>query len=169
MNFESILQIATLWTLIIGITSLFVKIHGNRRHINASLFIEYTKRYDDIVSSFPKEALARGFAGGEMPEENVEITICVYRFLHFLAGAFYFYRKGYLDKEAWRIWQLEINTLLRSPVFRREWGKFANEHPLSPEFHRYIETVQARTAESPVQNITVKRIFNYEIIKIQNR
>jgi hypothetical protein len=159
MSFESILQFATLWTLILGITSLWVKIHGNRRHINASLFVEYTKRYDDIVSSFPKEALARGFAGGELPEENIEITICVYRFLHFLAGAFYFYRKGYLDKKAWGIWQGEINTILRSPVFRREWHKFADEHSLSPEFCRYVESVQARTTEIPARSETVKRIF----------
>ena len=169
MNFEAILQVATLWTLIIGITSLIVKIHGNRRHINATLFIEYTARYDDIVSSFPKEALAHGFSGDDIPEEDVEITICVYRFLHFLAGAFYFYRKGYLDKEAWRIWQLEIDTLLRSPVFRREWSKFSREHRLSPDFHRYVESVQERPARLTHRHNTVRRIFNYEIVRVRSR
>ena len=145
MSFNNILQMATLFTILIGIISILVKISSHRRQINASLFIEYANRYDDIIMSFPKHAWAHRFAGGDrIPEESDELTICVFRFLHFLAGAYYFHKKGYLEKDAWQLWEGGINRILRSPLFRREWRRFSQENLLSPEFRGYVEAVQSQ-------------------------
>ena len=143
MNFDNILQLAALSTLIIGVAGILVKITGYRRQINASLFIEYASRYDDIMMSFPREAWAKRFADGDqIPEEDEEITVCVYRFLHFLSGAHYFHKKGYLEHDAWQLWEAQIRKILQSPLFRREWQKFSAENLLAEDFRLYIETVQ---------------------------
>ena len=143
MSFNNILQLATLCTIFIGIISILVKISSHRRQINASLFIEYAKRYDDIIISFPKDVWTRRFEGGDrIPEESDEITINTFRFLHFLAGAYYFHKKGYFEKDAWQYWESGIIKILRSPLFRREWRRFSNENLLSPEFRAYVEAIQ---------------------------
>lgn len=143
MNLDIILQFATLSTLVVGIIGILVRINGYRRQLNANLFIEYAGHYDAVIRSFPQNVWAQRFVDEEqLPQESHEITICVFRFLNFLAGAYYFHKKGYIEKEAWHIWEIQINTILQSPLFRREWCKFSSENVISKDFRLYIETIQ---------------------------
>jgi hypothetical protein len=78
----------------------------------------------------------------------MELTLCVLRYLNLSSEEFYLYRRGYLRREVWDIWEGELLRTLRSPLLRREWKTLRHEFISYPEFSRYVDDAQGRE-ESP--------------------
>lgn len=111
--------------------------------MNAQLFLEYTKRYDDILQSFPKEYREGKFSEeSELPEQSDNLTRCVLRYLNLCSEEFYLWRRGYLSRDIWNIWRDEIERTISSPLFRREWTTLQGEFKAFGEFGIYVNKIQ---------------------------
>src|SRR5215210_5658968 len=92
--------------------------------MNAQVFTDYNNRYDEILTSFPASAWeARFNLDTNLPEESMELTLCVLRYLNLSSEEFYLYKRGYLRRDVWDIWEGELLRTLRSPLVRREWKR----------------------------------------------
>jgi hypothetical protein len=125
--------------------SIFIGIYVYWRQMNAQLFIEYAKRYEEIMGSYPDGA--RGFrlhSDGEPLPESSELTTAVLRYLNLCSEEFYLWQRWYLSGDIWRIWENEMRRTLASPLYRREWQKVKDEFASYPEFAEYVSKSQSK-------------------------
>lgn len=112
--------------------------------MNAQLFLEYTRRYEQIFEGFPDPARSmRLDQSGEPPEESSDLTEAVLRYLNLCSEEYYLRKRGYLDKDIWLIWEGELKRTLKSPLLRREWPKLRSEFSAYSEFSEFVRGVQS--------------------------
>ena len=127
------------------------------------LFIKYTDRYEQIMSSYPTGALAiRLDKEGNPPDPSEPLTLAALKYLNLCSEEFYVWKKGYLDDGVWDIWEEELKRTLRSPLYRREWSKLRKEFESYKEFLDYVEGIQREvvspTSQPAAQVITPERV-----------
>ena len=144
MDLTLMVQIATLASVIFAGASLLFAAHVYRRQMNAQLFIEFTKRYEQIMEGFPANDRAHRLrTDGDPPEESPELTVAVLKYLNLCSEEFYLWKRSYLSSDVWSIWEEELKLTLRSPLVRREWATVKQEFASYPEFEKYVEVAQA--------------------------
>ncbi len=123
--------------------SILFAAHTYRRQMNAQLFLEYTRRYEQIMESYPQNALGvRIHSDVHLPEESAALTRGVLRYLNLCSEEFYLWKSGYLSTRIWAIWERELQRTLASQLYRREWQKVACEFEAYPEFCGYVRASQ---------------------------
>ena len=140
MDLEFAIKIGTLISAVAGILTLFIGIRIYKRQTNTQIFLEYTKRYNEIMESFPPEARpARLSLEGKMPDHSEGLSIAILRYLNLCSEEYYLCERGYLSKELWGIWEDELKRTLNSPLFVREWEGLRNEFLSYPEFLEFVD------------------------------
>ena len=85
-----------------GIVGLIITIVIYKRQMNAMTFLEYAKRYEEIVDSFPSNAWAHRLNNAEdLPEPSDELTKSVLKYLNICCEEYYLCKMGYLAKDVW--------------------------------------------------------------------
>jgi hypothetical protein len=147
MTNEQITAFATLLLVAIATLSIFVGVFIYRRQCNAQVFLEYTKRYSEVMNRFPREGLkARLNLSAEPPEKSDELSLAVLRYLNLCSEEFYLCKQKYLSNHVWGIWEDELKRTLSSPLFVREWEGLREEFRSYPEFLAYVEQAQRECA-----------------------
>jgi hypothetical protein len=124
--------------------SILLSIYVYKRQMNAQLFLEFTKRYEEIMRTYPDEARAlRLESEGTVPPPSEELTVSVLRYLNLCSEEFYLWKNGYLSKQIWRIWENEMKRTVSSPLYTREWETLKKEFDSYSEFADYIRRIQA--------------------------
>ena len=140
MDLEFAIKIGTLISAVAGILTLFIGIRIYKRQTNTQIFLEYTKRYNEIMESFPPEARpARLSLEDKMPDQSEGLSISILRYLNLCSEEYYLCERGYLSKELWGIWEDELKRTLNSPLFVREWEGLRNEFLSYPEFLEFVD------------------------------
>lgn len=140
MDLEFVIQIGALISAIAGVLTLFIGIRIYKRQTNTQIFLEYTKRYNEIMESFPPEARpARLSLEDQMPDQSEGLSISILRYLNLCSEEYYLCERGYLSKELWEIWEDELKRTLNSPLFVREWKDLRNEFLSYPEFLKFVD------------------------------
>jgi hypothetical protein len=151
-TYELLMLIAAVVTAAGGVGFVVVMVQTYKGQMNAQVFTECNNRYDQILASFPENAWeARFRLDAALPDESMELTLCVLRYLNLSSEEFYLYRRGYLRREVWGVWEGELLRTLRSPLLRREWKRLRPEFISYPEFSSYVEDAQGRE-ESHARN-----------------
>jgi len=145
MSLALIIQIGTLVSVVVGICSLIFGAMIYKRQSNAQIFLEYTRRYESIMESFPTNSIfTRLNSEGEPPEENEKLTLSVLKYLNLCSEEFYLCKRKYLSQDVWQIWEGELKRTLSSPLYCREWPKLRREFEAYPDFLKYVEDIQAQ-------------------------
>jgi hypothetical protein len=89
--------------------------------MNAQLFLEFTKRFEEVMQSFPKNTWpSRLNIEGKPPQKSKALSLSVLRYLNLCSEEYYLCQKGWLYKKTWEIWERELIRTLRTPLFLRE-------------------------------------------------
>jgi hypothetical protein len=139
---ELILRFVTLGSVLIGAAAIFIALRNNTRQLGAQIFLSYSERIHNLRLSLPNDyydhrlsGTAQGLLEPETRRYVIEIIQLVFE-LHALK------RHGYVDKEIWRVWEPDINRLLRGAAARREWPLMAREFATHPKFVQWVELRQ---------------------------
>jgi hypothetical protein len=125
---------------------IVVAIRVYRRQCNVQVFLEYTKRYAEIMNMFPVEGRkARLDIFAEAPPKSDELSLAVLRYLNLCSEEFHLCKEKYLSKDVWKIWEAELRRTLASTLVRREWTRLREEFQSYPEFVKYVDKAQAET------------------------
>jgi hypothetical protein len=155
MNLDIIIKIATLLSIIMGLIAFFRGITTYNKQMNAQVFFQYAKRYDEIMNSFPGSArIARIKSNEALPKPSAELTICVLRYFNLCSEEFYLYEEKYMSKKVWNVWRDEMIRTWRTPLFQREWKKIVHEFDTYPKFQSFVKKIQENEAIS--REITVQ-------------
>ena len=139
------MQVLNVLVLFVTAIGVLVGVYVFRRQMNAQLFLEYTKRYEEIMRSYPVGMRAfRLHSAGEPPPESSELTTVVLRYLNLCSEEFYLCQGKYLSRDIWGIWEEEMRRTIASPLYRREWEKISDEFSSYPEFYEYVARSQRR-------------------------
>ena len=145
-------QAATLLSSITAVASIWIAVRVYRRQMNAQLFVAYTQRYEEIMSSFPPDARKCRVANGtELPRQSEALTLAVLRYLNLSSEEFYLYRTGHITRRLWRIWEDELKKTVASDLIRREWVNLQTEFASYPEFRAFVEEVHNESEQPPTQ------------------
>lgn len=145
-TYDVVMQTANVVTAIGGLAWVYVALITYRGQMNAQVFVDCNNRYDDIVASFPPEAWGARLKLSELPPPSHQVTLCALRYLNLGSEEFYLYKRGYINRAVWDIWEGELRRTLRSQLFKREWQVLRDEFDSYPEFIQYVETVQREAA-----------------------
>jgi len=139
MTAATLVQLGQLGTLLIGSLGVGVALRNQHRQLNAQMFIEYSRRFEDLLRLFPTEAwLANRNPGQPLPPSSQELTDCTLYCIQFIADVYYLHRGGYISTHLWLLWEREIERTLSGPLFRREWERVATEFSHDRDFLCYV-------------------------------
>jgi hypothetical protein len=132
-------ELSQLGALCVGGIGTGVALINQRRQLNAQMFIEFSKRFEELLRLFPTEAwLANRRLDQELPPPSKEITECTLYCLQFVADVYHLHKAGYITNRLWNLWEREIKRTLRGPLFVREWSSVAAEFSHDQEFLDYM-------------------------------
>lgn len=103
MTPDTILAYGTLVLAAFTGAGIVVAIRVYRRQCNVQVFLEYTKRYDEIMNTFPVDGRkARLNSFGEAPAQSEDLSLAVLRYLNLCSEEFHLWKKKYLSKTVWK-------------------------------------------------------------------
>ena len=140
ITLESIVQYATLGTLLIGLVSLVVWARIYRRQVNTQIFIEISARYAKL-RSFPAALWARPDSGQPLPERNDEFTAYVIQYLSMLVFTHVLHERRYLANDLWTMLRAEHQRTGADPLFEREWNLVKKQFEMYPNFIAYVDSL----------------------------
>ena len=140
---ELLVQVGSLAALAVAIWGLRQNSKIHERQSNAQTFIEYTGRYERVMSDFPPDAFdARLNTAAALPEPSAALSLVALRYLNLCSEEYYLWRERYLSDSVWSIWEVELKRTLRTPLMRREWVRLRPEFASYPEFSEFVDAVQ---------------------------
>jgi hypothetical protein len=149
MDTNTLIQLATLISVIAAVVGLMISVRAYKRQVSALFLLEYTKRVDDIMRSFPPSLWAPRLFPQELPEPSDELRLSAMRCLNFVSQLHYFSRKGYISRDVWRRGQGIYAEILQSPFFVREWKTVAPRFAADAVFCRFVEKAQQMSEGKP--------------------
>lgn len=143
MDKNTLIQLATLISIIGGVISLLIPVRAYKRQVNSQFLLEYTRRIDEIMRSLPQSVWAAHlFPGEELPAPSSELRMDILRCLNLFSQIHYFSNRGYIPKNVWRMGEVGLQQLLRSPLFIREWETIEPFFASNRAFCRYVKRAQ---------------------------
>ena len=140
---QTVIQFATLVSVIIGFWSLISTVRNYRRQLNLQILMKYTERYEHILSQFPENALFARFDSNALPPQSQELTLCVLKYLNLCSEEFYLWRHKYLANQIWQVWEGDLKRMIASALLKREWLQLREEFLSHKEFLDFVEAVHA--------------------------
>ena len=142
LSSDILVQLGQVGTLILGSLGVWVAMFNQRRQLNAQMFIEISRRFQDVLRMFPTEAwLANRNPSTPLPPPSQEITDCTLYCIQLIADVYHLRQGRYISKRLWSAWEREIKHTLEGPVFQREWKNVAVEFSHNGNFQRYLDTL----------------------------
>ena len=146
MDLNTLIELATLISVVVGVIGLLVSIRAYKRQVSAQFLLEFSKRVDALTQSLPLTVWAAHLFPDDLPEPSDEVSLGVLRCLNYVSQLHDFSRHGYIPKHVWLNHQGLYAQILRSPLFRREWKILGPMFTTEPAFYKYVEGVQQVSA-----------------------
>jgi hypothetical protein len=142
LSSDILVQLGQVGTLILGSLGVWVAMFNQRRQLNAQMFIEISRRFQDVLRMFPTEAwLANRNPAAPLPPPSQETTDCTLYCIQLIADVYHLRQGRYISKRLWSAWEREIKHTLEGPVFQREWKMVAVEFSHNANFRKYLDTL----------------------------
>ncbi|HEY0219481.1 MAG TPA: hypothetical protein VGC26_06935 [Afipia sp.] len=132
----AILKLVTLGSVITGAIAIYTALLTNNRRLAAQIFLAYTERIFNVRRALPAESYLMRLN----PER--QMTAEERRAVHeafYLCFEFHALRQhGYIAANIWRIYEPDMEKLLRSPAFDSEWEVLRQEFEAHSEFIAWV-------------------------------
>ncbi len=150
----SVLQYATLISLLIAGLGLAVASRQHRVQMKTQIFLAMSARYDDLLRSSSAEVWLHLPPDATLPEASRDLSISALRFCTLVSLTYYLYRDHQIPERMWKLMLQSAERRLRSPLFAREWSSLKYEFESFPEFVNLVNSVQRGRGEtSPLRSM----------------
>lgn len=142
--------IITVVSIAVAVATFIWGVKSYKDQMNAQLFLEFTRRFEEIMQSFPEDAWAARLNLQETtPESSKKLSLSVLKYMNLCSEEYYLYKKGWLNASIWRIWEAELMRTLQTPLMVREWKTLSREFDAYPAFQAFVEAVQGGNTHTP--------------------
>jgi hypothetical protein len=128
-------------TALVAIAGLIYQSHATRKQIKLQNFIEYTKRYQEIILNFP-EGINRGdFVIKEIsPKPEQDKTMRYMRaYIDLCFEEHTLHKKGFIDDDLWSIWEGGMKAAFSKPAFKQAWKAIREDTEFGKEFKAFAD------------------------------
>jgi hypothetical protein len=130
-------------SILVAVAAFLWGVKSYRDQMNAQLFLEFTRRFEEVMQSFPKNVWSsRLNIEGKPPPKSKAVSLSALRYLNLCSEEYYLRQKRWLYRETWEIWERELLRTLQTPLFLREWKTLSSEFESYPEFKEYVDNAQ---------------------------
>jgi hypothetical protein len=142
---DLILRFVTLGSVVTSAIAVVVAFRAHNQQLGAQVFLNYSDRIHLLRRSFLTETYLSGeaLASGTLADEERRLVHEAF----YLIFEFHALRHhGYVGSSIWRIWEPDIQRLLASPTFCREWSIMKAMFQPHPHFVAWVSSMQERGA-----------------------
>ena len=134
--------------LFISILSLWLQTISSNKQFMLSNFIEYTRRYQEIIIHFPKDLVNSEFDITLISESERE-NLLRYMWLYFdLCNEEYcLYKLGFINTQLWNIWELGMKSSFSRPAFQQCWEIISKNSNFESDL-RFINFIESMIGNS---------------------
>ncbi|HEX4168384.1 MAG TPA: hypothetical protein VHZ55_23220 [Bryobacteraceae bacterium] len=142
MTTGSILQYATLLSLLIGGVGVAVAVINHRAQVKTEIFLALSARYDEWMQGSATFFWSSTSAETMLPDRSNDLTISALRLCALVSLGYYLFREHRIPKRMWLLLLRAAERRMRSPLFVREWDYLKAEFESFPEFVALVTSVQ---------------------------
>jgi len=140
-----LVQVSQVGTLVLGCLGIWVAMLNQRRQLNAQMFIEVSRRFQELLRLFPTDAwLANRNPAQPLPPRSREITDCTLYCFQLIADVHHLRQRRFISDKVWTGWEREIKHVVTGRIFQREWSALEIEFAHNQDFMRYINVLMDR-------------------------
>ena len=119
ISLADLANLSTAIGILIGAVSIFIGMLMYKKQVNTQIFLEYTKRYDQLMEDWDESLRdSRLNMWDEDPPESYEIRRQALRYLNLCSEEYYLCHENLLYRKTWNIWEDELIKTMRSPLFK---------------------------------------------------
>ncbi len=126
-------------TAVVAIAGLILQSRSTRKQVKLQNFIEYTKRYQEIVLNFPENINRQDFQIDSVePQELKDKTMRYMRaYVDLCFEEYTLHKKGFIDEDLWSIWNGGMETAFSKPAFQQAWAVIQQDTEYGNEFYEF--------------------------------
>ena len=125
---------------IVAIGGLIYQSRSTRKQVKLQNFIEYTKRYQEIILNFPENINEKNFLFDKLQEDQKRKTMRYMRAYFDLCFEEYtLHKKKFIDDDLWSIWQDGIKVAFSKTAFKSAWDVIIKDTYFGDEFKGFIQ------------------------------
>lgn len=115
--------------------------HNGKQHtsllqqMKLASFTDYTKRYEQIVLSFPEEIHQSDFQLTALEKADRDYILKYMRaYFDLCSEEYYLYTSDLIEQRIWELWEAGIAMNLSKPAFRQAWFIVSEDTAFDPSF-----------------------------------
>jgi hypothetical protein len=143
MNTEQWITVASLATVVVSALAIVTGLKSVRDQLRVTIFLEYTKRYSEIMQHMPFSAREPGgryrLPLGPDGERN-RILSAFREYLNMCSEEKWLYDHHRIDRAAWGIWERGMRDTASFPSFGDAWRILCSEYDAYPDFQKFVST-----------------------------
>ena len=125
---------------IVAISALIIQSRSTRKQVKLQNFIEYTKRYQEIILHFPETINKADFELAELKKDEYKNTMRFMRAYFDLCFEEYtLHNKKYIDKDFWSIWEEGMKYAFSKSAFKQAWSLIKKDTKFGNDFENFVE------------------------------
>jgi hypothetical protein len=136
--------------LIAAVGGLFIQLHNIQNQLWLQTFMEYTRRYNDVMVNLPFEAVGLGEPAelSTLAEDQQKAVIRgMRRYFNLCSEELYLHQKKRVDDETWGIWKSGMWESAHGRFFGSSWRYLRPEYRAYPAFCDLIDGVLASAGQ----------------------
>lgn len=139
---DVIVDVASIAAAIVVICSFIFSAYKFNKSLNAQVFTNYTKRYDQIMEQLPDNFRVNSETGiDNISEEDRKNMV---RYLNLCSEEYFLKENGYLDEEIWETWEGEFKRYLNNTPLGDEWKNIREEFDAYSDFQEFVDDINEK-------------------------
>ena len=125
---------------VIAIGGLIYQSKSTGKQVKLQNFIEYTKRYQEIILNFPENINDENFKFNDIVSDKERNKAMRYMRAYFdlCFEEFTLHEKKFIDDDFWLIWKGGIEVALSKAAFKNAWNLIKKDTKFGNEFENFI-------------------------------
>lgn len=125
---------------LVAIAGLIYQSHATRKQVKLQNFIEYTKRYQEIILNFPENINEQCFSFGDLSPEVKDKTMRYMRaYCDLCFEEFTLHEKKFIDNDLWSIFRGGMEAAFSKSSFKQAWATIRTDTKFSSGFAAFVE------------------------------
>ncbi len=127
--------------MLVAMLGLIWQIYQGNKQSKLHFFTIFTQRYQDIIINLPVniESDSFDFDNYNDDDEREHLLRWFRAYYDLCSEEFHLYKKGYVDKKLWKLWDEGIQNSLNKPAFIKSWELIQANNYYDREFCSYVE------------------------------
>jgi hypothetical protein len=122
-----------------AVVALLLGSVANRKQVRLQTFLEYTRRYQEIMLHLPEGINRRAFRLNRLPKAVRDATLRYMRAYYDLCSEeFALNKMGQIHPEFWALWEEGIGQTASMPAFQQAWSIIVEDTIYDEEFSSFV-------------------------------